>query len=469
MKISILTDNKNSWFIPFGHKLINALVDNGHEAVYVNSKKDIPDGEVCFLLSCSNIIQKVFLKRNRHNIVVHASDLPNGKGFSPLQWQVLQGKNDIILTLFEAVENVDAGPFYIKKTIHFRGDELYDELRYSLGINIIEMCINYINSYESMVGIQQNGEESFYSKRSFEDDKIDVNKTIAEQFNHLRISDNENHPVWFNFNNCNYFIKIYKEIKQNESVNNSYRFYDFTLKNYSRLLAIAKEIYSFSFFLENREYTEKTILLRHDIEFSVPIALQMAKIENSLGIKATYFIQLHGDFYNGLEAQTHKQIKEIKSLGHQIALHFDAHFWDVSKEEELEKYLQIDKDTFEKYFGIEPQVFSFHNNNTFTMSCIKATYAGMINVYENKYKNEFGYCADSTGYWRYEVLENRLKEAEDRVLQVLIHDGMWQNEVLPPRRRVYKVIDDHAAYMKTSYDETLIKFGAKNIDWEGEV
>ena len=46
---------------------------------------------------------------------------------------------------------------------------------------------------------------------------------------------------------------------------------------------------------------------------------------------------------------------------------------------------------------------------------------------------------------------------------------MWQDEILPPRRRVYKVIDDHAAYMKENYYKTLIRFGAKNIDWEGEV
>jgi len=253
-----------------------------------------------------------------------------------------------------------------------------------------------------------------------------------------------------------------------ENISVKYRFNDFTLTNYKKLLVIALQNYSFSFYSDVNLYNDKTIILRHDLEFSVPIALEMAKIEADLGIRATYFIQLHGDFYNALEAKTFKQIKKIESLGHQLALHFDAHFWGISRENELERYLQIDKETFEKYFFTEPKVFSFHNNNTYTLSCTKDTYAGMINVYSEKYKNDFGYCADSTGFWRYEVLEERLWEAKDQVLQVLIHDGMWQNEVLPPRRRVFKVIDDHAAYMKKSYDETLIKFGAKNIDWEGD-
>lgn len=254
-----------------------------------------------------------------------------------------------------------------------------------------------------------------------------------------------------------------------EYISQQYRFEDFTLSNYKRLLSVALEQYCFSFYSEDYLYNDKTIILRHDVEFSVPIALEMAKIENQLGIQSTYFIQLHGDFYNAFEYNTFNQLKEIQSLGHEIALHFDAHFWNITKEEELERYLLIDKETFTTYFQKTPKVFSFHNNNAFTLSCTKNTYAGMINVYSEKYKNEIGYCADSTGYWRYEMLEGRLKEAKDITLQILIHDGMWQNEVLPPRRRVYKVIDEHATFMKKSYDDTLIKFGAKNIDWEGEI
>lgn len=251
--------------------------------------------------------------------------------------------------------------------------------------------------------------------------------------------------------------------------NLKYRFNDFTLENYRNLLILALENYSFSFFSEKNHYDLKSLILRHDVEFSVPIALEMAKIEHDLGIRATYFVQLHGDFYNALEKRGLEQLKKIESLGHQLALHFDAHFWDITREDQLNKYLEIDKSTFEQYFYTKPEAFSFHNNNAFTLSCDKESYAGMINVYAKKYKEDYGYCADSTGFWRYEVLEDRLREAKDQILQVLIHDGMWQEEILPPRRRVYKVIDDHAVFMKKNYDETLIKFGAKNIDWEGEI
>lgn len=250
---------------------------------------------------------------------------------------------------------------------------------------------------------------------------------------------------------------------------NKYRFQDFTLINYERLLSLTKKKYEFSFFNKNLVFENKTVFLRHDLEFSVPVALKMARIEHQHGIKATYFIQLHGDFYNALEKRTFHQLKEIESLGHRLALHFDAHFWNITREDHLDKNLHTDKETFEKYFDSSPEVFSFHNNNSFTLSCEKETYGGMLNVYARRFKIDYGYCTDSTGYWRHEVLEDRIMEAKDHILQLLIHDGMWQDEILPPRRRVYQVIDDHAVFMKQSYDETLKKFGAKNIDWEGEV
>jgi len=129
MKITILTDNVNSWFIPFGQKLQQKLLSLGLECNYVFDKNVIEYGDICFLLSCSKILQSEYLKRNKYNIVVHASDLPQGKGFSPLQWQIMEGKNEIPLTLFEAVEGVDEGPYYFKDKLIFNGYELLQNER----------------------------------------------------------------------------------------------------------------------------------------------------------------------------------------------------------------------------------------------------------------------------------------------------------------------------------------------------
>ena len=215
MRITILTDNINSWFIPFGNELRDILNNKGHDVEYITNKRDIKIGDVCFLLSCSNIVNEEFLTRNEKNIVVHASDLPKGKGFAPVQWQILEGKNEIVLTLFEAVKEVDAGPYYFKNRIEFDGTELYSEIREMLGLKIIEMCIDFIDNIESYKPIQQFGKSTYYRKRTTKDDELDINKTIIEQFNHFRVADNDKYPLWFEFNGIKYKLKIEKS--NNES------------------------------------------------------------------------------------------------------------------------------------------------------------------------------------------------------------------------------------------------------------
>jgi len=243
-----------------------------------------------------------------------------------------------------------------------------------------------------------------------------------------------------------------------------YLFNDFTISKYKEMLMLALKKSTFIGF--NDHLAKKSIILRHDIEFSLPIAYEMAKIENELGINSTYFLQLHCEFYNTLDKDSYNIVSNILKLGHNLGLHFDAHFWDVTNEEQLEKYLCFDKQILEAYFNIKLDVFSFHNTNKFILSCEKDKYCNMTNVYSKYFKEKIGYCSDSTGYWRFENLHERLKDAKDDHLQVLIHDGMWQDEILPPRRRIYKVIDDRSKYLKNFYDETLRKFGAKNIDWD---
>ena len=210
MKITILTDNKDSWFVSYGYELKNQLISKGHEVTYVFCKEDILQGDLCFLLSCVYIVEQDYLKRNLNNIVVHASDLPKGKGFSPLQWQVMEGASSIILTLFEVVKEVDAGPYYLKRSLDLTGTELYDELRCKLATKIIEMCNEYVDNIKTLPSIPQTGSETFYRRRSVDDDMLDIEKSILQQINHLRIADNENFPLWFIYKGEKFFLKIYK-------------------------------------------------------------------------------------------------------------------------------------------------------------------------------------------------------------------------------------------------------------------
>lgn len=215
LKITILTD-KSSWMNKYNVILKDNLEKLGHQIELVSQKNDLTKSDITFFLSCFEIINQSYLNLSKHNIVVHASDLPFGKGWSPMSWQILEGKNEIPITLFEATEYVDAGNYYLKDKIFLDGSELIDEWQKKLGNKIVSMCIKYINNYLTLEGRVQSGIETFYKKRKPADSELNINQTIKEQFNLLRIVDNNKYPAFFKLNGVKYKILIYKENGVNE-------------------------------------------------------------------------------------------------------------------------------------------------------------------------------------------------------------------------------------------------------------
>ena len=73
------------------------------------------------------------------------------------------------------------------------------------------MILEFIKNKTIIQGKVQEGESTFYSKRGPKDSELDIDKTIDEQFNLLRVVDNERYPAFFRKNGQKYFIKIYKD------------------------------------------------------------------------------------------------------------------------------------------------------------------------------------------------------------------------------------------------------------------
>lgn len=205
MKIAILT-SPNQWFIPYAKELHKKI---SLSDLYFNHKEMVENYDIVFVLSYHSLIADAYLQKNRHNIVVHASDLPKGKGWAPLFWQVLEGKIIIPFTMFEASSGVDNGDIYMQKDLVLTGYELNSELREKQAKHTIEMCLDFLANYDKFKTAKlQHGQESFYKKRNSSNSKLDINKTIAEQFNLLRIVDNENYPAYFELDGNRYILKI---------------------------------------------------------------------------------------------------------------------------------------------------------------------------------------------------------------------------------------------------------------------
>jgi methionyl-tRNA formyltransferase len=211
VKVSILVDNPRSWIIPYVQGLIAQLRARGHIVHYCNEQGELTEGDVACLLSCEKIIPESRLRLHRHNLVCHPSALPLGKGFSPLAWQIVEGRNEVPLTLFEAVPAVDAGPIYFQELLRFEGHELNEEIKRAQGEKTVELVLRWIDRYPDVSSVAQSGEESIYRRRTAKDSELDPQKTIAEQFELLRVVDNERYPAFFNYRGHSYVLRIEKQ------------------------------------------------------------------------------------------------------------------------------------------------------------------------------------------------------------------------------------------------------------------
>ena len=209
-KISVVVDN-DSWIFPYCEGLVRDLSKDGHEANLCRNYKEVGNGDIAFYLGCVRITPKDVLNKNKINLVVHESDLPRGRGFAPVAWQILEGQNTIPIVLFEARTEADSGPVFLKDKIVLMGHELMNDIRVLQGKKTVSLCRDFVRRYPNLKGAEQKGQSTAYSRRRPANSKLDIDKTLREQFSLLRTVDNERFPAYFDINGYRYTIRIEKK------------------------------------------------------------------------------------------------------------------------------------------------------------------------------------------------------------------------------------------------------------------
>ena len=93
------------------------------------------------------------------------------------------------------------------------GTELSDEIRNIQGKQFLNIIKKFLIKYPNIKSKKQIRKGNFNKRRYSKDSQLDINKTIKQQFNHLRINDNELYPSFFYYKGQKYIIKIFKEKK----------------------------------------------------------------------------------------------------------------------------------------------------------------------------------------------------------------------------------------------------------------
>ena len=211
MKISILTTNCLHPVVGKLNDWVKSMIVKQHMVSLVFDKADLLGGDILFLVSCSQMVGDYERAKYKYTLVLHASDLPKRRGWSPHIWSILDGENEITVSLLEASEPVDTGLIWLKTSFLLEGHELLDEINKKLFDAEVFLMTLAIDRLTEINPIEQVGDPgSYMRKRTPADSEIDPEKTISEQFNLLRIVDSNRYPAFFYHRGCKYQIKIEK-------------------------------------------------------------------------------------------------------------------------------------------------------------------------------------------------------------------------------------------------------------------
>jgi len=114
--------------------------------------------------------------------------LPKGRGRSPVNWSIIEGKKQFILQLFILTPEIDDGDIVYHETFDINEWDTCKTIYYKTSIvmkrSLLKLIPNILSNNFSR--ISQSGEPSFYPKRTPEDGLIDWNKPLKEIHNFVK-------------------------------------------------------------------------------------------------------------------------------------------------------------------------------------------------------------------------------------------------------------------------------------------
>lgn len=123
-------------------------------------------------------------------VIFHMTDVPFGRGGSPLQNLVIRGIESTYLTALHCVQEMDAGPVYLKLPLSTLGTA--EEVFLRSADLMLSMIVRILN--EKMEPQEQVGTPSFFQRRTPDQGNLNLANSLAEIHNFIRMLDAEGYP-----------------------------------------------------------------------------------------------------------------------------------------------------------------------------------------------------------------------------------------------------------------------------------
>tara|TARA_B100000767_G_scaffold5260_1_gene4983 strand:+ start:7636 stop:8313 length:678 start_codon:yes stop_codon:yes gene_type:complete len=179
-----------------------------------NLKKINPDK--IFIPHWSYIISELIFNSYKC-IVFHMTDLPYGRGGSPLQNLILLGHKNTKISALQVESGIDTGNIYLKKDLSLNGSaqDIYERANDVIRNMIVEIVKT------KPVPIKQEGKPTLFKRRKPFMSNMDDVESLDEVYDFIRMLDADGYPhAFLETSNCKFEFR--KVSKQNDNTLNAY-------------------------------------------------------------------------------------------------------------------------------------------------------------------------------------------------------------------------------------------------------
>ncbi len=163
------------------------LIDEKDDFTLENIKRINPTK--IFIPHWSHIISNVIFE-HYECIVFHMTDLPFGRGGSPLQNLIVLEHETTKISALKVEQEIDAGPIYLKKDLGLGGtaQDIFKNASEIINLMIEEIIV------EKITPKPQNGDPTYFKRRSPEMSNIEDIDSTQKIYDYIRMLDAEGYP-----------------------------------------------------------------------------------------------------------------------------------------------------------------------------------------------------------------------------------------------------------------------------------
>lgn len=131
--------------------------------------------------------------RTNESVIFHMTDVPYGRGGSPLQNLIARGHGSTMVSAIQCVEALDAGPVYLKRPLSLAGSA--EEIFTRADKVIEEMIVEIVEA--NPLPIPQSGEPTVFRRRRPAEGNLETAETLKDWYDGIRMLDAPGYPHAF--------------------------------------------------------------------------------------------------------------------------------------------------------------------------------------------------------------------------------------------------------------------------------